>query len=702
VLNEFHRLRITFAGDANLAASWVPFGKSKIRDLLKEQTAFGGGRDQVRRYVPESGVSILARITGQDKFLHIEAVTGCTDRRGFLMSRRAQVNTALYNDGVSERIYEPPRPKPDPSVRTKGYIIPAQLAFSQLARVSASKFSGLMRLAVGCYHARGAEAPFSYDHAVTHGIVKTPTVVNNKPVTLYWIVEISVLGVYAAPIANTGKCCDSWGVSHYMPHPKNPLLPTLSLHTAFVAHRPGVRELVGGSTMADVYGDGSPFFEGSGWAFSASGAEAQSVLADGQSVGGIPYFRTARWKFTFSLVDANLTADLVAVERHKVVLFTRGNTFWFPLDDGRWAASDMALTTLDAETVTNVVGMSEGPVHVFYAGEVEQVTRWAYSTAHQAEVRSTNPNSAGSGHLGHSDDTTESVFGEACGFHDVEHPGGWLSGFVNDAHTNITLGFSSPAFNHIGAAGAYSGRTETVGGGTGVQPPPETNGNHYLLQPPCYFIGGDPPQLITECGSTFTTTTVNQFYTIISKSFSLSQGHSSSVAVFAEDRDALVAVTASNTSESGTQEMGPLGLTFIRETEKIDSGPCPWFGKHEEGRQSWDGTGMDFPPAAPYTSSSRSAAAALMLGERSYSVSLGFSGGSIANDNLGTFLSFNPMTKTTAESNVRAMHGNLYYPDASLTPMLQRDNFVYIFDGPMVVSGGFATPFEPVAFVGKS
>jgi hypothetical protein len=111
---------------------------------------------------------------------------------------------------------------------------------------------------------------------------------------------------------------------------------------------------------------------------------------------------------------------------------------------------------------------------------------------------------------------------------------------------------------------------------------------------------------------------------------------------------------------------------------------------------------MDFPPAAPYTSSSRSAAAALMLGERSYSVSLGFSGGSIANDNLGTFLSFNPMTKTTAESNVRAMHGNLYYPDASLTPMLQRDNFVYIFDGPMVVSGGFATPFEPVAFVGKS
>lgn len=109
--------------------------------------------------------------------------------------------------------------------------------------------------------------------------------------------------------------------------------------------------------------------------------------------------------------------------------------------------------------------------------------------------------------------------------------------------------------------------------------------------------------------------------------------------------------------------------------------------------------------AVPYTSTMRGGEAVLCLGDNAFSVELAFSAApstDVANANLGTFLSYVVPSKVTAESNVLAMHGNMYYPDALTVPMAQRNNYVYLLDDSKITSGGFSVPYDPAGFVGKS
>lgn len=576
MLNEFHRLHVTVAGDPALAAAWLPFGKARVRELMHAQRAFGGNRDQTQQYAPAAGVSVRARVVGEDKFLYIRATSGCDDRQGFLLSRRGSMSyTAMYNDGFVERI-DPiagtPRTNPDAATRTKGYAVPVQLQYEQLSRVSASKFSGLMRLAVGCYHAAGKNAPFRHGHAITHGIVKKTAVVNNQTVTRYWVVEITPQGVFAAPVGVGSKCCESWNISAYKAH----AVEFLSLRSRYASgDRDAIKELVSAVDMAPVYADGAPWFGDCGWAFSASGAEAQNVvMAPGEPpVGSSEYFKTARWKISFTADAAlSLHASVAAIERNKLVAIPRGNPIWWPTSVGVWAGT--AGNTNAQQAAVPGVNAQDAPVHVFYSGEDEQVTRWSYSSASVPEV-STLPGSAFVADTTSQQIQTCAIGGtfSVFGFSDG-HPG-----LRVNAHTNTAFGFSNPSFDHVGEGYSRGELTNTynVGAPVIVESP---YSNSYTLDPSCYYINpGPPPVLVTVCGYSASVTYTKAPVTQIQNSYQSTATHRSGLVLFAEDREAVLGVTTRIVVDTGTSsDEGTTTYNQTVDSHKTDGGPCPYLG----------------------------------------------------------------------------------------------------------------------------
>lgn len=694
MLNEFHRLHITYTGASNLASAWVPFAKSKLRDLLKQQVAFPGTRNQVARYTPADGVRVAVRVTGEDKFIHIDATSGCDDRLGFLMSRLGANYTALYNDGTHEDIIPTngsPRPVPDSAVRTKGYGVPTQLQREQPARVTASKFSGLMRLAVGCYHAAGKDAPFSPTFATTHGIVRKTVLIANVPTVKHWVVEISALGVYAAPIVGGDLCCESWDVSAY----KLTSTETLSLLSAYTRRVARVTNLIPQGDMATIYADGDAWFADCGWAFSASGAEAQAVLQDFYT-SPAEHYKCARWKIAFDVNGAGeLSAIATAVERLKIAVFVKGNPVWSPTFAGEWTAN-VGATSLTSPSPFTAFPSSEAPVHVFYVGETEIVSRWVHTRSSEAEVDTASTTAYVTDPVPH--------VAASCASPGTHTTTGYLTGTPGhriDAHTLVTLGFSNPSFSHIGQAFSRGERTETFAYGA----PSEnisTFGNFYTLDPSCYYI--DSGSLITACSSTFEYTRTEVETSKTTTTFTNASGHNSALVLFAEEREAVMGVYITTASETGTATFQQGATTYyIHEvTAKIDSGPCPWV--------AWDNdmfggaaTAGVLPYSTTHTAHTEVGAATLVVGGNAFSTAIAFGGApnyEPVETDLSAFVEGVP--PSPAESSVQAMHGNLYYPDALLSPMLQRDNYLYSIGSGLVVSGGFEQPNDPIAFVGKA
>lgn len=696
---DFNRLHITYSGDPTLAAAWVPFAKSKVLVLLRQQAAFGGSQNQVVNYRPAHGVRVLVRITGEDKFVHIEATSGCTDRQGFLLSRTGSAYSALYNDGLVENINPidgSPRPVPDLAVRTKGYKVPQQLRREQLARLSASKFSGMMRLVVGCYHAAGKEAPFSYSHTVTHGIVKKTSVMNGVTTNHFWVVEISTLGVYAAPVTYSGDCCDSWNVSAYMATAAqialNPSLATLSLHSGFVIGRAHITQLVTQTDMGTVYADGDPWFDGCGWAFSASGAEAQTVVQD-FFVSPDTHFKCSRWKITFAMdVNLNLGATVVGIERIKPCTFIRGCPVWTPIFAGQWSGTFGATAPAIA-----LYPVQDAPIHVFYDGETEIVTRWTLTSAALAETFIPQTAFFVAGAPGA---IPSCALPNPFTFTEPEHGHGREQVF---AHTNTNAGFTNPYFTYTGDIFSRGARIESYTYSDFGDPVITENANAYTLDPSCYFFDEDG-NLVTHCTSTFQTvvsggilaTSINFQGTEVSS-------HAAAVVLFAEEREAVLSVMSDGFSQSGTADTGA-GTLYYTHTSvtKIDSGPCQWITLDYEQAGIVGSVGGT---QGPYSTRTADGSATLVLGSGAFTATLPMTGApnyDIDNANLSTFLSWQPITKTTAESNVQAIHGNLYYPEVDLVPVLQRNNYFYVLDAGGIIAGGFAQPGDACGFVGKA
>lgn len=618
----------------------------------------------------------------------------------FLVVKDGATYYALPNDGTNEHINPItgyPRPTPDPADKSKGYRIPDDV----LAGGSSSLYSGMMRLAVGCYHSRGVRSPFGYAWAKTHGILKLGDA--------YWIAEVSASGVYAAPITYSGRCFDSWRIANYMPTQQqldaNPALSEfqqdLSLAWAFTG-RPdqGVLRLLVADDMAAAYAQ-SPFYAGHGWAFNHSGNECQAVTAS-YLLTPAPRYNCCRYKISFSGDGGSVAAVLSVVEQGKPAAFARGQV-WIPNGPGQWEGTHRADTPSLAAYPNQ-----DAPIHVYYAGDEEIVCRFKLTNHADAETDVTLPPVPGHGGFGYYNFYSVKV-GQVP----------WFEGSAPYAPTTLDIyeqamlpeshnyiysagqqaGFSSPHFDGFADARAYD-KTQDVfeidGGGSFSQ------------------------QLGSRCGvpdSAFTRFDVNYewFYGIQVRTRNIGANSGASCLVLlASDREAVLHVDTFSDSvrqvvQHGTEvngnnptfNQGQFTATITWSVADVNNCGLSGFTTAPSGNIWPMGFHASLVDISDTTSESGSAEYTLCVGGAVFDGAIG------DNADLSTFTRPGSVsTILTATSSVVAKHGNLYHNDATLTPPGQFANSARkIKSDELLLVGGFVSPAAeatPLAFVGKS
>lgn len=263
--------------------------------------------------------------------------------RGHLLTRQGPLMSpeffALYTDGVVEQI-DPangtPRPVPDNADRTKFQIIPSSLQSGLSANYkTGSLFSGGIRAVVQCDHMRGEETKLSYTWGKTHGLLEYP---NPRIVGVdefeeaearlqrrHYIIEISSLGVFAAPVT-LGKDSSSYGlIKKYLPTDQQlqdfPGWQTykneLSLWWAYThGGHADVQRLLTASQIGPAYSSGAPWLDSIGWAFDIYGRNAANVVqltrTDGFDFSAIEdYYETRLMELSFNVTE---TLQAVAIE----------------------------------------------------------------------------------------------------------------------------------------------------------------------------------------------------------------------------------------------------------------------------------------------------------------------------------------------------------------------------------------------------
>ena len=723
--NSSNKIHTKLTGDVAKASQWVPFARNILDGLIDSSGT--GSTYTSKTLQPEDGTRIIVRLAGAERFIHIHVTPPCTDRQGFLLTRSnnygEQTYTANYVDGYSERINPitgTPRPDPDPADRTKNQKVAPDLFLGAFYGKTPAKFTGLMRKVVGCYHLRGLNAPFNYTWGTTHGIVKRTTKVNNVDVTKHWIVEISSLGVWAAPISETGKCCDSWDVSMYQPTAKeleeNPgwqtYKTTLSLWWAAVyGKRPGVHNAWG--NMTEPYGQGSPWFTDHGWAFSASGNECRAVTQRKETVPD-DHFKCNQWKIVFTDDgQGELVASLENVDQDQVYIPLLDSPLWVPDSPGVWSGVDSYLPT---GTETSFFPGTDAPLHVFFDGENAVVTRAAFSRA-TIPAFQTPPVPVAGGTInydslraGRIPDTEKPQF--SC----YSSSAAWNSDFDliqggvgenNPSYTEVVAGFYNEKQNRVFTRyGRTVERYVTYEAYT--YDTDQEFGNTYGLHPDCYFIRTPPGSLITVCSSTFHYH--DHFGVYVQDKYSTFDGRGAhpSLIMLAEDRESVLMVWDEIITSQGTVvRQNAKGAMRITQREyKVDSGDCPLTDNTWRDGASGGGVANVGPAYSDIVDDeSHSGGVQLDIGSKSYTYEPSIGGPPFYTWDTYDFQTFLERTaqKTTAVSNVFAIHGNLYYDEEGLNPTNQRDNAVIWLGPPSSFAiGGFEPTGEKISFVGRS
>jgi hypothetical protein len=365
-----------FDGNADIAGAALTIGRMWCRHIYamqqrnipvplwrNEVVSFGAASAQLRVEVAKSLIpgEWIAQVW-------VNASGGCAELAPFLLKKAGAAHLAYYSDGKTEVIGS--------GVRSKQVKLPAEV---QSGTKTGAMFSGLMRMAVQCSHARGVNTVFSYNWAKTHGIVEyldqapanegsSAAIAAQSARNRYWVVEISADGVFAAPVSWTGKCCDGFLVRKYLATGST----DLSLQWAYNAGRAGVTRLLTSGAVASAYA-ATPFHTEHGWAFSRSGLHAQSVTAASTGL----HYDTKRWKIDFTITMVNnaptLSAAAISMVESGQVVFPATDPMWIPTGVvGEWSAIPRIL-------VSDLTGSYAGPIHVFYQGESEFVTRYENS-----------------------------------------------------------------------------------------------------------------------------------------------------------------------------------------------------------------------------------------------------------------------------------------------------------------------------------
>lgn len=388
-----------------------------------------------------------------------------------------------------------------------------------------------------------------------------------------------------------------------------------------------------------------------------------------------------------------LSAALTIAETGRVQ-FRRGGggTLWYPIAPGLWRGVEPPFAP--PQTMS-------GPVHVFYDGEEEILTRWGSVVANVAEFEMADPpgsiagsnrwngNAAGTHALGHPRVSVPIVQDPSCEYsYDVFIGSG--SGERIGAHTVESHGFSGPSLPDEVTTyrNRFHGTAQSVPAGTTVAA--SSFANVYGL------CGGG-----TGSGTILDETTITD---VVMTAHSMTENASgtSSLILFGEEREAIASLVIQGQSASGATDINRSRYRSRRKQTLVD-GPGPW-------------TDIDVPEHAVSdilisretisgveTRSATGQFTVRWSGGGGYAKFTALSGaGDVLSPRLVEFTRYVPGESETAQSDLLLMRGGLWHDEPQLVPKQQRTNAVYIFDGDVLTIGGFK-PLDkrtPIGFIG--
>lgn len=238
-------------------------------------------------------------------------------------------------------------------------------------------YSGEMRKVVQVLAAANSPIFYDYHHTKTHGIYTIPG--SKKRL----VVEISATGVRYWKLKAT-YAAKSLLNTTYQLHDKESPLPYVPA-AIDAAPKDAKEATVSGTSMADIYFEALPLSNEIGWAFSASGHEAQTILLrefelqpPGLSFVGT-YQKAHRYKLSFSY-DADKEELSVATTLEESEWFWYGwlqNNIRVPIYTELCGPAHKRLTPVS--TLAPIRPKTESytfPFHVFYDQDTECVFRY--------------------------------------------------------------------------------------------------------------------------------------------------------------------------------------------------------------------------------------------------------------------------------------------------------------------------------------
>jgi len=727
----YEALDISEGGEA-----YLPFAQTLLRNLKVVLNASGVNFGRRNYSTPDGNGSIIVRTTRigrgdeqeSDAWMDYIKIETCKNRQGFLLIHDNAFSeapyVASYVDGVNERIHPVGADgtlEPQATSRTKGYVVPKELKTqTAVMRNAPSRYSGLMRQVVGCYHSGGKDAPFSYTWSRTHGVIKF-TDTTAEPVDRYWIVEVSAVGVYAAPVRYTGECCGSWGVAHYMPTSAqitaSPALVqhrnTLSLAWAFVG-RPdsGIVQLISAEEMSAVYAWGT-WYNGCGWAFSYSGHQAANVavetITDGLDFSAIEDYYNTRlvmldFSADFSQHETLILRATMTVGDPGRLTFERGSngTLWVPSEWAtfRWDGVFPFANPIDGD----------GPVHVFYDGDEQILTRWSSlltEHAQQGGQPGWNGNATGADIPETGPFSIPICQSASCEQIYFEHSVG--SGVNIAPYEQTDYGFYGPFDLRVSSITGHQVQSSSTASVSDEFLNESKSGNvlsgFYDICPDCWYE--DPPGTLHTIGASqlIEHKEWDMHFERTDLSATEEESGTSTVMLFPLEREAVAGIKQRfflSTAESSFHQRSTFGVRH--EQKKISAGPDPWTDT-DVPIVAWRGGYGGSDPTTPDTSGGSSQ---ILTNE----FHLRASGGitidktTLGND-LSPFMLWTLGAKETADSRLFMMRGNLYDADPDLVPPDQKENSVFYADNETIIGGGFEPVItdvisQVISFVGKA
>ena len=224
----------------------------------------------------------------------------------------------------------------------------------------AGLFTGEMKRVVQLLAGRNAEIPYGYQWAKTHGVFI------NKKTLDRWVIEIEQNGVKAWPLEMVRNYCEEG---------KTPVVDYLPVPVTDLDSVTGKIALCGPEYLEDAY-LGGPLLGGyMSWAFSASGHEAQVVIAyPGFGPGG-EYTKSFRYKLTFSSdTNGDPSGVTLSLEQSGFV-YTRdvSKNVRAPALSGSCGPSHPLALFSTGLSEPPEDGVISFPLAVYYVGETEQV-----------------------------------------------------------------------------------------------------------------------------------------------------------------------------------------------------------------------------------------------------------------------------------------------------------------------------------------